>query len=570
MSHALLSAVIVASVLAALWVLMCVVIRATQGLHRGHVAVSAALAVVGVGLASYLTIVIVFVSPKLGPFAVAAGWLVVGAYFIRLKAWRVPREVTVVFILAVAVLLIHLGLLYLWQFDGGFWSLAQGRFIEGGLPPDNALPAQFAERIALGESTHQFVGDWNGSDRPPLQSGFILLVSGPAVLLRHASTGAAAASAVAQVLWVPATYAFLRALRVPFRSALIALTFAALTTTIVINSVFTWPKLLAAAFVLAALALLIALREPTAIARPLLVAAVAASTLGLLAHGGTAFALPTLVAVALWRLPRRRFGVLARDALWGAAAFATLYAPWLLFQRFVDPPGDRLLKWHLAGVLDVTDQSFLTVVTRAYSSLTPGEIVANKWANLERVFDLDVVRGLLPAGTASRGARSWAEFSSTTNALGVALLLLLAMAVASLVVRARGKRLGATDRGLAIACLATVPSIVAWAVIMFGPATTLVHQGSHVWIVILLTVPVGWLALHWEWAGWIVVALQGCLALLLLAPAWVPGEVRPVGVATLLAGLLLLGAVHAIARLGEGPRDSRGERLDAAPAEVHP
>jgi len=122
MSHALLSAVIVASVLAALWVLMCVVIRATQGLHRGHVAVSAALAVVGVGLASYLTIVIVFVSPKLGSFAVAAGWLVVGAYFIRLKAWRVPREVTVVFILAVAVLLIHLGLLYLWQFDGGFWS----------------------------------------------------------------------------------------------------------------------------------------------------------------------------------------------------------------------------------------------------------------------------------------------------------------------------------------------------------------------------------------------------------------------------------------------------------------
>jgi hypothetical protein len=448
--------------------------------------------------------------------------------------------------------------------------LAQGRFVEGGLPPDNALPAQFAERIGLGESTHQFVDDWNGSDRPPLQSGFILLFSGPAVLLRHAETGAAAASVVAQILWIPGTHAFLRALGVPFRLALVALTFAALTSTIVVNSVFTWPKLLAAALVLAALALLMSRGEANLRARSLFVGAVVASTLGLLAHGGTAFALPTLVVFALWQFRRERFRALVGDALWGAAAFVALYTPWLLFQRFVDPPGDRLLKWHLAGAIPVTDDSFFTVVRRAYSSLSFGEILANKWANLKEVFDFDLLRGLYPAGAASRSTRNGAEFLHTSNALSLAVPLLIAMALYVFILRARGRRAGATDRRLVIACLATVPSLVAWALIMFGPATTLVHQGSHVWLLILLTVPVAWLALHSEWAAWILVALQGSLALCFLAPPWVPSSLRPWGLATLLAGVVLLGAAHAFARLGEGPREQSDVPLDLGPVKVHP
>jgi hypothetical protein len=554
MSHALLSAVIVASVLVATWMLLCVVMSATRVVHRGHIAVSIALGVVGVALASYLTIVIVFLSPTLGPLVVAAGWLAVAAYFVKVRAWRVPREVTAIFILTVAILFIHLGLLYLWQFDGSFWALAQGRFIPGGLPPDNTLPAQLAEHIGLGESTHQFVGDWNGSDRPPLQAGFILLLAGPAVLIGQSATGAAAASVVAQALWIPATFAFLRALAVSVRAAMIAITFAALTSTIIVNSVFTWPKLLAAAMILAALAMLASVGDSNLRARSLFIGAVVASTLGLLAHGGSAFALPTVVAFAVWKFRRSGWRVLLRHTAWGGVAFGVLYAPWFLFQRFVDPPGDRLLKWHLAGVVPITDEPFFTVLRHSYASLSFGQGVANKWANVRQVFDGDLLRGIYPPGTASRGARDSAEFLYTSNALSLALVLVIALAAYTLYLRVRGRRLRGTDRNLALACGATLPSLGAWALIMFGPATTLVHQGSHVWIVILLTVPVAWLALHSEWAAWIVVALQGWLALYFLAPPWNSSGLRPWGLATLLAGLLLVGAAHALARGGEGRR----------------
>ena len=569
MSHALLSAAIVASVLAATWMLLCVVMSATRVVHRGNTAVSVALAVVGVALASYLTIVIVFLSPTVGPIVIAAGWVAVAVYFIRVKAWRVPREVTAIFILAVAILFIHLGLLYLWQFDGSFWALAQDRFIPGGLPPDNILPAQLAEHIGLGESTHRFVGDWNGSDRPPIQAGFILLFAGPAVLIGESATGAAAASVVAQALWIPATFAFLRALGAPVRGAMIAITFAALTSTIIVNSVFTWPKLLAAAMTLAALAMLASIGDSDLRARSLFIGAVIASTLGLLAHGGSAFALPTVLVFVVWKYGRSGWGVLVRHTLWGAAAFGVLYAPWFLFQRFVDPPGDRLLKWHLAGAIPITDEPFLSVLRHSYASLTLGQIVANKWANFRLVFDGDLLRGVYPPGAASRGARNGAEFLYTSNALSFAAVLILALAAYVLIARVRGQRLGATDRRLALACVATLPSLVAWALIMFGPATTLVHQGSHAWLLILLTAPVAWLALHREWAAWLVVALQGLLALCFLTPPWIPSGLRPWGLATLLAGLLLAGAAHVVARFGEAtqPRDVPPNR---ASVEVRP
>ncbi len=559
MPHALVSAATVAYVSFATWMMMCVAIRATRRIHRGNLATSVSLAVVGVALASYVTIVITFASPSVGRYAIGMGWLATAAYFVKTRAWRVPREATALFLLTAAIIFIHLGLLYLWQSDVGFWKLSEIRFVADHLPSDNTLPAQLAEKIGLGESTHPLAGDWNGSDRPPLQAGFILLLAGPAVVLREAATGAAAASVVAQALWVPATHAALRALRVPARISFMAITFAALTTTMVINAVFTWPKLLAAAMVLAAIALLLSVDIAATKTRWLFIAAVAAGTLGLLAHGGTAFAVPILVLIAWWRLRKHGIRALATNAAWGAVALAVLYVPWLLYQRLVDPPGDRLLKWHLAGVIPVTDESFSTVFARAYSSLSFGEVVANKWANVKEIFDPNLLRGLFPPGAASRASRNSAEFIFTSNALGLAVLILAAMLVHALVTRLRGQRLGDTDRRLALICAATLPSLAAWALIMFGPGTTVVHQGSHVWIILLLAVPLSWMALHVEWAGWAVVGLQGWMAFHFLSPPWDPAPVRPLGLATLLAGIVILAAAHVLVRLGEESPD----RMDA-------
>ena len=66
--------------------------------------------------------------------------------------------------------------------------------------------------------------------------------------------------------------------------------------------------------------------------------------LAYLSRGTSVFGLIPLAAIALWKgLPSWRW--LAA----GAAALCVLVLPWIAFQHYEDPPGDRLLKWQLAG-----------------------------------------------------------------------------------------------------------------------------------------------------------------------------------------------------------------------------
>ena len=81
----------------------------------------------------------------------------------------------------------------------------------------------------------------------------------------------------------------------------------------------------------------------------------------LLAHGGTLFALIGLILILMIR-QRGRFW---KEALIVGSLTGLLYLPWIGYQKFRDPPGDRLLKFQLAGVEQVTDEPALkTVSTR--------------------------------------------------------------------------------------------------------------------------------------------------------------------------------------------------------------
>lgn len=60
-----------------------------------------------------------------------------------------------------------------------------------------------------------------------------------------------------------------------------------------------------------------------------------------------------------------------------------VYAPWPAFQRYVDQLGDRLVKWHLAGVEDPADErSPLRTIVDAYAGKTLGEIAVDKLENV--------------------------------------------------------------------------------------------------------------------------------------------------------------------------------------------
>jgi hypothetical protein len=55
-------------------------------------------------------------------------------------------------------------------------------------------------------------------------------------------------------------------------------------------------------------------------------------------------------------------------------------------QKAHDPPGDQLLKWHLAGVENVDLRSFPAVLVTAYSNVSSKKIASNKLADFKLLY----------------------------------------------------------------------------------------------------------------------------------------------------------------------------------------
>ncbi|MEN8602394.1 hypothetical protein [Microbacterium rhizosphaerae] len=299
------------------------------------------------------------------------------------------------------------------------------------------------------------------------------------------------ASVASQLVWVPAAAALLWALGFRRRVVLASLFFTAAVPVMFVNTVYTWPKLLAAGMMVAALAVLVAAirgRIPVSTGSVL---GAALSVLGVLAHGGGAFVLPAvgvLWLVLIIRSPRRWRAV---SAALGVAV--VLYLPWALFQRLAYPPGDRLLKWHLAGVIPIDSRSFPEALVDSYSKLGWGAWLEGREANLSRAFDPGVLADLDFWVPAARSARQTLEFSATPPALAVGALILCAFLIAAVVGILR-RRFDAELRWPVMIVLSMVGCILIWAIVMFLPGAAIVHQGSHTWIVVLLCVPFAWLA----------------------------------------------------------------------------
>jgi hypothetical protein len=273
--------------------------------------------------------------------------------------------------LALGVALVYTGLAYL---PGGFDAHPLLALSTQYWPQnDNQIPMLFAMRVAahLPLSGYLLPGKWMFSDRPPLQTGFALL-QWP---LWHSNVqlGYEPLGTCLQLSWLPGLWTVLRVRGFGARRAGLTVLMAATTGAIFFNSVYVWPKMLAGGLTLAALAILVSRddqdRRPGA-----WLLAVVLVVLGMLAHGGTVFAVIALLPFA-WRLRRR----IALPFLAACAAGAiVLYVPWMLFQRFVAPPGNRLLKWHLAGVVPVDSRSALQTIVQRYEQLSLSQLFTNK------------------------------------------------------------------------------------------------------------------------------------------------------------------------------------------------
>jgi hypothetical protein len=349
------------------------------------------------------------------------------------------------------------------------------------LPPDNDIPRFFADYFYLhghGGTPPPF-GDWLSSDRPPLQVGYVLAqrpFGWDDFGLHYEVLGV-----VVQQLWTLGLWALLCAGRLTPRSRGLVALAAIVSDIAIVHAFFVWPKLIAAAFLLAALALVLSEDWQRPRDQPWAGALLGGLCgLAFLAHGSSAFVILPLLAAAAWRgLPSWSWLATA------AAVGVVLLAPWSAYQHYADSPGNRLIKWQIGGSLEIDDRGALETIGDSYREVGVRGALERKWQNVtamvgQRSTEAGVEGAVdeLAAGNPGRAieALRFPRFYSLLPFLGLLLVGPLALAVAAVTGRPRGP-----DQSFAVFTLAfSALACVVWGLLMFGgvEAATVIHQGS--------------------------------------------------------------------------------------------
>jgi hypothetical protein len=350
----------------------------------------------------------------------------------------------------------------------------------GQLPSDNVIPAYFAEWF-FDNGHHGTVppfGEWLSSDRPPLQTGYVLAQRSfgwDTTALHYQVIGT-----VLQQLWIVGLWALLLAARLGRTTRGLVIATVLVSDLVFVNGFFIWPKLLPAAMLLGAAALVLTplwsqLRN-NLWAAALLAALCGAAMMG---HGSSVFGVIPLALVAAYRgLPNWRWlGV-------GVAVGLLFVVPWSAYQKYDDPPGDRLLKYMLAGVPEYEDKrGVLEATLDSYGEAGVGGAIHYKGQNL-----VTMVGGGPMAEALERAwnAADWETrvmevrvvlFFDLLPSLGLLLLGPIAMALAW-----RRGREHPEEWSFALNCFAVLLiGAVAWGLLMFGnlAARTVVHAGTY-------------------------------------------------------------------------------------------
>lgn len=438
-------------------------------------------------------------------------------------------------------------------------GLAMTRF-SAQLPADNAIPNFYAEWFfhhGHHGSPPIFPGEWLSSDRPPLQVGYVLSQRpfswGGSTDLHYQVLGV-----VLQQFWIVGLWGLLVAAKVGRLTRALAVVAVLVSDVAIVNGFFVWPKMLPAALLLAAAALLITplwAEQRRRLGAAALLAALCA--LAMLGHGSSIFGIVPLALIAAYRgLPSWRWIGVA------VLVGVVLLAPWSAYQKYGDPPGDRLLKWQLAGVIEIDDRGAGETIVDSYREAGFGGTVHNKAENFVTMAGggpmaehLDEAVGAVGDGDLALFAEDLRNvfFFNLLPSLGLLLFVPLAMAV----LRRRG-RLRPAEWSLALTCLAAFAiGAVAWGLLLFGnsAARTVIHQGSYLLPVLgICGAVVGLRAILPRFAIYFV-GLTAALSLALYVPALQPPDGTSYSFfAALLAAVGLAGFV-ALALRGEEPLD---------------
>lgn len=396
----------------------------------------------------------------------------------------------------------------------------------GQLPSDNDIPRYFTEWFAT--HGHQspppvYPPDWLMSDRPPLQIGYALTQRGFFHTERELHYVILCVGI--QSFWIVGMWAVLVAAKLRARTRALAMLAAMVSDVAILHGFFVWPKLIAAAFLLAALALAISpdwsrqRRDPWVGG---LIGALLA--LAMLSHGSSVFGVIPLVVFAAYRgLPSWRWLAVA------VVAGLTLMVPWMAYQHYANPPGNRLLKWQLGGDVTLDGKGTLEAIEDGYSEVGFEGALENKEDNFGEIVGwprgrdefetaVDALEADKPgiAAAAVRGIR----FFSLLPFLGLLLIAPLAMIAAR-------RRTGRNEEEwrFALLCFAFFGlACLLWGLLLFGTpdSRATIHVGSLAVPLLGLVGCVAGLAAVLPRLAAAVVAVNVSLVFLLYLPSLTP------------------------------------------------
>lgn len=455
--------------------------------------------------------------------AYASVWLRRKANFAPLRHMSIP----LLLLATASVFIVSLGFVY--GKSDPVQGFAAARFGPPTLDLDNFLPKIFADGVYSGHIPRPMYGDWLSSDRPPLQTGIAVFEypwTHPDRDLAYQLLGV-----VLQLTFLTALWAYLDAAGINRKAVALIMLSALFSGFTIFNSFYVWPKLLPVSFLLLTIAYLFTGDYQQSWKTGVVVGA--AAGLALLCHGGSAFGLIGigLAAMLLRRIPGKKC------LFFAIITAASLYLPWLTYQKFYDPPGDRLLKWHLAGTVKAHPEiAFSRLLAEKYRELGWSGTLNHKLHNFVVLVDPrpDFGWGLTIRafifGNHEQRAAAIADLRFTMFIHWMWSIDLLSLGlVALLFCLVMGRRKPPEYRHACILWLVTALTLVVWCLLMFGYGGTIVHQGCYLTEIAAFTAAIlTFWTLNPKLAA-VITCLHGAFTIVVYAVQMPP---RPVGMGT--------------------------------------
>jgi hypothetical protein len=204
----------------------------------------------------------------------------------------------------------------------------------------------------------------------------------------------------------------------------------------------------------------------------------AAATLAILSHGTGSFALIGFGAVALIARP----WPLWKPAICAFVVPVAIYVPWIVYQNVLDPPGNRLLKWNLAGVAPIDQRGFVATLIDSYAALTWHDYLRGRLENVRALIGpwpghLRDVLALVFAPDAMLAANirvpDFFNFVASLHLFSIAVLC-AAFSLPFMPAAEKKQRIIALELFFAILVICVV-----FAVLMFIPGSAVNHAGTY-------------------------------------------------------------------------------------------